>query len=484
VRSCDAVSVLFRKLARRSGGGWLWFSLLPFGLGAWAPIVAGVRFEVRRWTALGVFWATLAALGWVLGLSEPVEGRYEPVPLLLVCVAWMGGVGTSLAIRSSYMRRMAARHADVQGMAGDGTHWDVWPWLSLLPFGLGAWAPIIAGVRCGVRRWSALGLLWGMLALAGWMIAATAPAGSEAENLAAAPVVAAWIAGIATSFVVRPAYDRRVRERTTERAAWPEPTARSRQWSIRYALAAYVVTFLGVTALAASLYFGLGVQLPVGAGVLVVDATLLFALLPLRRRGGLRRQDLGLRGAPGARSVGLVVLSLIAYTLVAGLWVAVVHPHAGAGALADVRNQSTINTVVAIVAVALSAPVVEEIFFRGLLYRSLRNRLSILPAALVAGALFGLVHITSYPLDTLPVKAAFGVIACLLYERTGSLLPGIALHSFVDASAIDIALENNDLIVITTFLALAAGLLIRTLLPTSARTDRPAQPAEIPQATQ
>ena len=465
-------------------GPWLWLSLLPFGLGAWSPIVAGVRCEVRRWTVLGVLWATLAAVGWVLGLSEPVEGRYEPVPLLLVCAAWVGGAGTSLAIRSSYKRRIAARQADLQGAAGDGVHQGLWPWLSLLPFGLGAWAPIVAGVRCGVRRWSALGVLWGMLALAGWVISVTARSGSEAENLAVAPIMLAWMAGIATSFVIRPAYDQRVRERASEPAAWPEPTLRSRRWSIRYALTAYVVTFVGVVALAAILYFGLGIQLPVGAGVLLIDATLLCALLPLRRRGGLTRQDLGLRGAPGARSVGLVVLALIAYALVAGLWVAVVRPHAGAGALADVKTQSTINTVVTVLAVAVSAPVVEEIFFRGLLYRSLRNRLSILPAALIAGTLFGLVHITSYPLDTLPVKAAFGVIACLLYERTGSLLPGIALHSFVDASAINIALTNNDLIVTAIFLLLAGALLIHALLRTPIQKDRPVQPAEIPQATQ
>jgi len=129
-------------------------------------------------------------------------------------------------------------------------------------------------------------------------------------------------------------------------------------------------------------------------------------------------------------------------------------------ALAGVKHESTINVALAVFQMAVSAPVVEEIFFRGLLYRSLRNRLSILPAALIAGALFGLVHITSYPLDTLPVKAAFGVIACLLYERTGSLLPGIALHSFVDGSSIDVALTGNDLIVFASFLVLAVVLLV------------------------
>jgi len=87
--------------------------------------------------------------------------------------------------------------------------------------------------------------------------------------------------------------------------------------------------------------------------------------------------------------------------------------------------------------------VVEEIFFRGLLYRCLRNRLAVLPAALIAGCLFGLVHITGYPLVTLPVKAALGLNACLLYEQTGSILPGIALHSLVDGTAFEAALTGH-----------------------------------------
>ncbi len=113
------------------------------------------------------------------------------------------------------------------------------------------------------------------------------------------------------------------------------------------------------------------------------------------------------------------------------------------------------------VAAAVSAPVVEEIFFRGLLYRSLRNRLGVARAALLAGALFGLVHITGYPLITLPIKAGFGVLACLLYERTGSLLPGIALHSFIDASGIDIALTGNDAVVLIVAGSVAGALLVR-----------------------
>jgi membrane protease YdiL (CAAX protease family) len=244
---------------------------------------------------------------------------------------------------------------------------------------------------------------------------------------------------------------------------------------VRYALIAYVLTLVGASAFAAVLYFGLGVRLRVGVGVLIVDAALLGSLVPLSRSRGLARQDLGLRAAPAARSIALAAVGLVVYALVAGLWVAVVHPHSPANALADVKNQSTINVVLAVVAISLSAPIVEEIFFRGLLYRSLRNRLSILPAVLVGGVLFGLAHITSYPLATLPIKAAFGVIACLLYERTGSLLPGIGLHSFVDASAIDVALTGNDWIVLASFSILILVMLIRAVVLRISNRGRSAQ---------
>jgi membrane protease YdiL (CAAX protease family) len=436
-------------------------------------MVAGVRCCISRWTLFGVLWFTFALAGWTIASIEPIPSVYELVGFLLLMVAWVGGIVTSFAIRSEYELRMAGGSA--KNVEREGRRWRRWRWLSLLPFGLGSWAPMVAGVRCGVRHWTALGVLWSGLVFAGWVIAAVEPSGTRGESLVGGLIIAGWIGGIITSFAIRAEDERRVGGVPRERAPWPEPTVRSRQWSVRYALTAYVVTFVGVNAIAAALYFGLGIRPRVGVGVLMVDAALLGSLMPLRRRWGLARQDLGLRAAPAARSIGLASVALVVYVLIAGLWLASVHPHSPANTLAGVKNQSTINVVLAIVAVAASAPIVEEIFFRGLLYRSLRNKLSILPAALIAGALFGLVHITSYPVATLPVKAAFGVIACLLYERTGSLLPGIGLHSFVDASAIDLALTGNDSIVLASFSALVLVLLIRTAALGITKKERPAQ---------
>lgn len=365
-----------------------------------------------------------------------------------------------LLVASLYRRarggRQQASSPGAQGSREKGRS-NRWPFLSLLPFGVGAWAPVLPGVRFGVRRWTAFGLLWAGLALAGWVVG-FAHTGTR-SGLAGTLILLAWVGGIITSFNIHPgsnsgsaAYSPR------NGVSWPEPTPRSERWSLRYALAAYVITFVVANGVGAILYFGFDVRhLGTGVGVLIVDAVLLGALVPLKRRRGLTLPDLGLRSAPAPRSLGPAVLAFIAYLVIIECWIAVTHPHNSAKTLSDV-HEGTAKVVLAVIAAAASAPIVEEIFFRGLLYRSFRNRLPILPAALIAGALFGLVHITSYPLDTLPVKAGFGVIACLLYERTGSLLPGIGLHSFIDASAVDVSLTGSDEIVLAAFAALALAI--------------------------
>jgi membrane protease YdiL (CAAX protease family) len=81
-------------------------------------------------------------------------------------------------------------------------------------------------------------------------------------------------------------------------------------------------------------------------------------------------------------------------------------------------------------AVIVVAPVAEELFFRAFFYRALRTRLSVWPAALIDGAVFGVLHFQG--LDSaiiLPVIAVVGVGQCLVYERTGSLFAVIAIHA-------------------------------------------------------
>lgn len=199
-------------------------------------------------------------------------------------------------------------------------------------------------------------------------------------------------------------------------------------------------------------------ELGVGLGVLLTEAVFLATLIPLWRRGSLGARDLGLRPVPGARATGLAILGLFAYG-----WCNVLLrralPAPVSSNFAGISHHSTIAIVLAGFVACVGAPVAEEIFFRGFLYRCLRNRLTIIPACLIAAVLFALVH-TQYPLAGKLIVGGFGVITCLLYERTGSLLPGIAIHSFVDGSGFERALTGNASIVAWVYLGLAVILLV------------------------
>ena len=81
-------------------------------------------------------------------------------------------------------------------------------------------------------------------------------------------------------------------------------------------------------------------------------------------------------------------------------------------------------------AVIVVAPVAEELFFRGFFYRALRSWMRVWSAALTDGIVFGALHFQGT--DTaiiLPIIAVFGVVQCLIYERTGSLFAAIAVHA-------------------------------------------------------
>jgi hypothetical protein len=85
---------------------WPWISLLPIGLGAWAPIYAGVRARVRSWVALGVLWSAVVIAG-IVGASGH-NGNNNDFAGFLIIVGWVGAVATSFAIRSAYDRQMGS----------------------------------------------------------------------------------------------------------------------------------------------------------------------------------------------------------------------------------------------------------------------------------------------------------------------------------------------------------------------------------------
>jgi membrane protease YdiL (CAAX protease family) len=78
------------------------------------------------------------------------------------------------------------------------------------------------------------------------------------------------------------------------------------------------------------------------------------------------------------------------------------------------------------------APITEELFYRGIFYRSLRDRHGVLIGAVVSAVLFGASHVVDAPwrdvvfLQTLMVFTGIGL--ALIYERRANLVADIAAH--------------------------------------------------------
>lgn len=90
---------------------------------------------------------------------------------------------------------------------------------------------------------------------------------------------------------------------------------------------------------------------------------------------------------------------------------------------------------VQILLIVLSQPIAEELCFRGMLFGGLRERMPRVLAALLAGTVFGLLHAFT-GLSAVPPLIALGAIFCLLYEKTGSIVPGILLHMLNNSVAL------------------------------------------------
>lgn len=73
------------------------------------------------------------------------------------------------------------------------------------------------------------------------------------------------------------------------------------------------------------------------------------------------------------------------------------------------------------------APIFEELAFRGLLYAILRRRLTPLPAAMISAGIFALAH--GYGVIGFLSVFWSGLLWAWIYERTGSLLPGMIAHA-------------------------------------------------------
>jgi membrane protease YdiL (CAAX protease family) len=90
---------------------------------------------------------------------------------------------------------------------------------------------------------------------------------------------------------------------------------------------------------------------------------------------------------------------------------------------------------VQVLLIVAAAPISEEVCFRGMLFGGLRERLPRLAAALISALIFGGLHATT-GISAVPPLIIFGLVLALLYEKTGSIIPGILLHMLNNSVAL------------------------------------------------
>lgn len=91
------------------------------------------------------------------------------------------------------------------------------------------------------------------------------------------------------------------------------------------------------------------------------------------------------------------------------------------------------DALMMILALAVLAPLVEEILFRGFLYRVLRSRYSSLPSIIITSILFSAAH---FSLATIVPIFIMGILMAWARERSGSIIPSLILHALNNLAAV------------------------------------------------
>jgi uncharacterized protein len=142
-----------------------------------------------------------------------------------------------------------------------------------------------------------------------------------------------------------------------------------------------------------------------------------------------RPWQFGLRPVPFLRGLKWGAIAFAIYFAFQILYVAIVHPDQKQTTLQDLGagNGAAITICIGLLVVGV-APAVEEFFFRGFFYGALRTRFPFIAAALIDGLVFGAVHAPT-GIEAVPPLIALGFAFCVAFEATGSILPGIVLHT-------------------------------------------------------
>jgi len=172
-------------------------------------------------------------------------------------------------------------------------------------------------------------------------------------------------------------------------------------------------------------------QVPLWVGLVgvVVVVSRRFGTGSLRKDYGFRFQQSDIWGLP----IGIVVQLVFIPLLYRALSVVVDTSSVDEPAKNLTDRAQGIGVVLLVVLVVVGAPIIEELFFRGLLLRSIQARWTDTLALWASAILFGLAH---FELLQLPALVLFGLVAGYCAQRTGRLGMSIWAHVGFNATTV------------------------------------------------
>lgn len=215
-------------------------------------------------------------------------------------------------------------------------------------------------------------------------------------------------------------------------------------WDIVLAVAAglgigIVLSALGIVAVeAAGIDLSDTIVVSLATTLIYVGVAAGVYLLLFRRRE-ITPGEVGL--VPVSRgTLGRMVLLALLLQFLVGLVVLLTAPLLGdppsAGeqlALEEGTSISEVEIALLILDAAIVAPIVEELVFRGFLYRYLRARWGIASSVVASSLIFAVVH-PALPL--MPAIFLLGVALATVAERYSSLYPGMLIHGIHNGIAV------------------------------------------------
>jgi membrane protease YdiL (CAAX protease family) len=172
----------------------------------------------------------------------------------------------------------------------------------------------------------------------------------------------------------------------------------------------------------------------------LVQLAIVFGIALLIARDRPKREYFGLRRPTSwGRAAWLSGLVLLGVFIFGGLLAPLLHPSNEQGLVPTSWQPDRAPAFVAnFVVVALLAPIVEELVFRGLGYKLLEP-FGRWTAIVLVGIAFGIAHGL---VEALPILVAFGAGLAYVRSRTGSIYPTMLVHALFNGIVLIVAVST------------------------------------------